>query len=434
MEKEITSTGYQLPPLELLDEYAAEGNVVPDEEIAGKTESIRKALEKGKVQVKDIKAVPGPAVTLYKVYPERKVTISKVRSLMKYAAPGLNLRGVRVVTLDGFIGIEIANDHRTLVPVRSRHPHSLLYYTRGDGNRALVPIRSVLSDNAFRNCKAELPVAIGRTFGNKTVVFDLAKAPNLLIAGVTKRGKTEAIHTIVASLLYSKRPSELKFVFIDPKGFEFSAYSRIKGSYLAMTSDGEPIVNANVEVEKVLASLCHEMERRRELFRGTRTRNIRTYNRNASEALPYIVTIVDEYADLVIPARRDKESRNMSHNITESIIRLAQNGRTVGIHVILATQWWPAKRVITDTLKATFPTRIAVSTVSKTDSQTILDTPGAESLVCSGDMIFQTEGEEIRLQGAYISPDETDRLVSYVESCPDSGSPYCLPTLSPSEP
>lgn len=431
MEKEITSSCYQLPPLELLDEYASEGNVVstgktaldekaaserkvvPDEEIAGKTESIRTALGKGKVPVKDIKAVPGPTVTLYKVCPERGVRISKVRTLMEDMALDLHLKGVRVVTLEDSIGIEIANDHR-----------------------ASVPIRSILSDDAFRNSKAELPVAIGQTFGNETVVFDLAKEPHLLIAGATKQGKTMAIHTVVASLLYSKRPEELKFVFLDPKGCECSAYGCLGGHYLATMSGENPIVQTKDQADKALEALCEEMEARYSHLSVGSISNIVEYNKQAStpqERWPYIVTIIDEYADLTISVSRDKESGNMSHNIASSIIHLAQKGSAVGIHVILATQR-PSKDVITSPIKANFPTRIAVRTASKTDSRAILDTPGAESLIGGGDMILQTGGEAVRLQGAYINPEEIARLTSYVESCPGSGSPCCLPTSSPSEP
>ncbi len=401
MENEITPPGYQLPPLELLDEYIPE-SLVPEDEIAGRVEAIRNILESGKVRVKDIQPVPGPAVTLYKVYPERKVTISKVRSLMIGVALNLHLKGVRVIALEDSIGIEIANDHRVLVPVRS-----------------------VLSDDAFRNSKAELPVAIGQTFGNKTVVFDLAKAPHLLIAGATKQGKTEAIHAIVASLLYSKRPSELKLVFIDPKGCECSAYERLSGYYIASSMPGEkPIVQMTAHADKTLAALCLEMDHRYELLSGTHTRNIRTYNKRVSETLPYIVAIIDEYADLTFPAHRDKESMNMSHSITESIIRLAQKGRAVGIHVILTTQ---RPSGITSLIKANFPTRIAVRTISTTDSWMILDTPGAENLIGSGDMIFQIDGKVTRLQGAYISPDETDRLISCFESDTASCTPCYLP-------
>lgn len=295
-----------------------------------------------------------------------------------------------------------------------------------NGRRAVVRMHSVLGDDAFRNCEAELPVAIGRILGNKVKVFDLAKAPNLLIAGATKQGKTLAINAIVASLLYSKRPSELKFVFIDPKGFEYSSYRRLKDSYLAIAPGEEPVVKTTNQAEKVLTSLCREMEHRCELLRNTGSTNIRTYNSSASEPLPYIVAIIDEYADLAIPARRDRVSRNMSHNITESIIRLTQKGSAVGIHLILATQR-PSKKVITDSIKANFPTRIAVRTVTRVDSRAILDSPGAENLAGGGDMIFKVGIETERIQGSYISPEEIDRLTSYVESNAASCTPYYLP-------
>lgn len=298
-----------------------------------------------------------------------------------------------------------------------------------NGRRAVVRMRSVLSDDAFRNSGAELPVAIGRTFGNETVVFDLAKAPQLLIAGATKQGKTVAINAVVASLLYSKHPSELKFVFIDPKGCEFSAYSRLGGHYLATLSGENPIVQTKDQAGKTLEALCEEMEARYSHLSVGSISNIVEYNKQAStpqERWPYIVTIIDEYADLTIPAGREEESRYISREITESIIRLAQKGRAVGIHIILATQR-PSKKVITDSIKATFPTRIAVRTASKTDSRAILDTPGAESLIGGGDMILQTGGEAVRLQGAYINPEEINRLTTYVESQSCKKTPYTLP-------
>ena len=216
-------------------------------------------------------------------------------------------------------------------------------------------------------------MAIGRTFGNKVKVFDLAKAPHLLIAGATKQGKTVAINAVVASLLYSKRPSELKFVFLDPKGCEFSAYSRLGGHYLATLSGENPIVQTKDQAGKTLEALCEEMEARYSHLSVGSISNIVEYNKQAStpqERWPYIVTIIDEYANLTIPAGREEESRYISREITESIIRLAQKGRAVGIHIILATQR-PSKDVITDSIKATFPTRIAVRTMTRTRSSAI---------------------------------------------------------------
>lgn len=303
------------------------------------------------------------------------------------------------------------------------HESKVLEGETANGRRPVVRMRSVLGDDAFRNCEAELPTALGRTFDGKVKVLDLAKAPNLLIAGATKHGKTVAINAVAASLLYSKLPSELKFVFIDPKGFEYSSYRRIKDSYLAMVLGEEPIVKTTNQAEKVLASLCREMERRYELLRNTASTDLCAYS---SEPLPYIVTIIDEYVDLAIPVRRDKVSRNMSHNITESIISLAQKGSAVGIHIILATQR-PSKKVITDSLKANFPVRIAVRTMTRTDSRVILDSPGAENLAGGGDMIFKVGTETERIQGSYISPEEINRLTIYVESQSCKETPYTLP-------
>ena len=305
-----------------------------------------------------------------------------------------------------------------------------------NGRRVVVRMRSVLDDDAFRNSKAELPVAIGRTFEDKVKVFDLAKAPHLLIAGATKQGKTVAINAVVASLLYSKHPSELKFVFIDPKGCEFSPYNRLKDSYMTRPEDSylimppEPIVNTNEEARKVLRSLCVEMERRRYLLCCTNTRNLRTFKKKTPWSWPYIVTIIDEYADLTIPAGREEESKNMSREITEYIIRLAQKGRAVGMHVILATQR-PSKKVITDSLKANFPVRIAVRTMTRTDSRVILDSPGAENLAGGGDMIMKVGAETERIQGSYISPEEINRLTTYVESQSSKKTPYTHPEPDP---
>lgn len=409
MEKEITTIGYQLPGLDLLDEYIPEGKV-SDDEIASKVEAIRNILESGKVRVKDIKPVPGPAVTLYKVFPQQRTKISKVSSLMEGAELDLRLKGIRVVGLEDSVGIEIANDHREI-----------------------VPMRSALNDDAFRNSKAELPVAIGRTFAGEVKVFDLANSPHLLIAGATKQGKTEAIHAIVASLLYSKRPSELKFVFIDPKGCELSVYKRLLKHYLATFSmDGseeEEAVNAIISKAKdaadVLNSLCVEMDNRYDLLSLAGVNKFKDYNEKYKERkllptdghkyLPYIVVVIDEFADFTMSSGFGFEGKALARGISTSIIRLAQKGRAAGIHVILTTQR-PSASFITTDIKANFPVRIAFRTASRVDSMTILDSPGAESLIGSGDMIFQTDGEKTRLQGSYINPEEIDRITKFIEA------------------
>ena len=426
MGKEITSTGYQLPPLELLNEYATDGNVVPEEEIARKIDAIRNALGNGKVQVKDIKAVPGPAVTLYKVYPERKVSCSKIRVLMTEIALDLHWKGVRVIALEDSIGIEIANEQR-----------------------ALVPIRSVLSDDAFRNSEAELPVAIGQTFGNKTVVFDLAKAPHLLVAGATKQGKTVAINTIVASLLYSKRPEELKFVFIDPRLLVFSVYARLVKHYLAVLpgacseedEQDNAIVRTQKDADRILRSLCIEMDQRYELLSKAGVNNIRLYNEKCKSGhlnpekghrfLPYLVVVVDEYADFTMSPWGGHETKTASRSITNSIVCLAQKGRAAGLHVILATER-PSAGAISGVIKSNFPMRIAFRVVSRTDSETILDSPGAENLIGSGDMLLSDGIDSERIQCAFVDmDDEIEGITRYIREQKGYGkccnSPYYLP-------
>ena len=409
MEKEINTIGYQLPGLDLLDEYIPESKL-SDDEIDSKVEAIRNILESGKVHVKDIQPILGPAVTLYKVFPENSDKISKVRLLLEDSALGLRFKGVRVVTLEDSIGIEIANDHRET-----------------------VPMRSVLNDDSFRNSKVELPVAIGRTFGNAVKVFDLAKAPDLLIAGATKQGKTEAIHAIVASLLYSKRPSELKFVFIDPKGCEFSVYKRLLKHYLAVLpaagSEEEEAESAIIKNAKdaadVLDALCVEMNDRYDLLALAGVNNIKKYNEKYKELkhlsnkgheyLPYIVAVIDEYADLTITISGAPEARAANRSVTNSIIRLAQKGRAVGIHVILTTQR-PSASVITRDIKMNFPMRIAFRTSSRVDSRTILDSSGAECLIGSGDMLFYDGVKMDRIQCALVGTKEIDRITKFIES------------------
>ncbi|HBH09521.1 MAG TPA: hypothetical protein DDX40_09005 [Rikenellaceae bacterium] len=426
MGKEITSIGYQLPPLELLNEYAADGNVVPEEEIAGKIDAVRNALGNGKVQVKDIKAVPGPAVTLYKVYPERKVSCSKVKGLMAETALGLHWKGVRVMTLDDSIGIEIANEHR-----------------------ALVPIRSVLSDDAFRNSEAELPVAIGQTFGNKAVVFDLAKAPHLLIAGATKQGKSVGINVIITSLLYSKHPSELKFVFIDPKLVVFSVYARLVKHYLAVLpgacseedEQDNAIVRTQKDADRILRSLCIEMDQRYELLSKAGVNNIRLYNEKCKSGhlnpekghrfMPYLVVVVDEYSDFAMSPWGCHETKTASRSITNSIVRLAQKGRAAGLHVILATER-PSAGAISGVIKSNFPMRIAFRVVSRTDSETILDSPGAENLIGRGDMLLSDGIDSERIQCAFVDmDDEIEGITRYIREQKGHGkccnSPYYLP-------
>lgn len=400
---------YKFPSLELLDSYSSSRNEVSDEELARNNARIRNALENYRIQINDVKAIVGPTVTLYKVYPAPGVKISEIKKLQEDLGMHLHARGVRVVTLTDSVGIEVANDHPSI-----------------------VPMRAVLNDEAFRSSKAELPVAIGYTIQQKVKVFDLADAPHLLVAGATKQGKSVGLNVIVTSLLYAKHPSELKLVFIDPKMVEFSAYAHLLKHYLAVlpcNDEREERDNAIVKkadkADKILRSLCIEMDQRYELLSKASVPNIKTYNekyRNRKlrpdeghRFLPYIVTIIDEYADLTMSVGGSGDAKAVSRSITTSIIRLAQKGRAAGLHVVLATQR-PSVDVITGLIKTNFPTRIAFRVVSRTDSSTILDSPGAEKLIGKGDMLYYAGVEMERVQCAYIDSEEINRLNEYIGS------------------
>ena len=400
---------YKFPSLELLDSYSSNRNEVSDEELVRNNNRIRNALENYKIQINDVKAIVGPTVTLYKVYPAPGVKIAEFKRIQEDLGMHLHARGVRVVTLTDSVGIEVANDHPSI-----------------------VPMRAVLNDETFRSSKAELPVAIGYTIQQKVKVFDLADAPHLLVAGATKQGKSVGLNAIVTSLLYAKHPSELKLVFIDPKMVEFSAYAHLLKHYLAVlpcNDEREERDNAIVKkadkADKILRSLCIEMDQRYELLSKASVPNIKTYNekyRNRKlrpdeghRFLPYIVTIIDEYADLTMSVGGSGDAKAVSRSITTSIIRLAQKGRAAGLHVVLATQR-PSVDVITGLIKTNFPTRIAFRVVSRTDSSTILDSPGAEKLIGKGDMLYYAGVEMERVQCAYIDSEEINRLNEYIGS------------------
>lgn len=417
---------YQFPSLELLDSYSSNRNEVSDEELVRNNNRIRNALENYKIQINDVKAIVGPTVTLYKVYPAPGVKIAEFKRIQEDLGMHLHARGVRVVTLTDSVGIEVANDHPSI-----------------------VPMRAVLNDETFRSSKAELPVAIGYTIQQKVKVFDLADAPHLLVAGATKQGKSVGLNVIVTSLLYAKHPSELKLVFIDPKMVEFSAYAHLLKHYLAVlpcNDEREERDNAIVKkadkADKILRSLCIEMDQRYELLSKASVPNIKTYNekyRNRKlrpdeghRFLPYIVTIIDEYADLTMSVGGSGDAKAVSRSITTSIIRLAQKGRAAGLHVVLATQR-PSVDVITGLIKTNFPTRIAFRVVSRTDSSTILDSPGAEKLIGKGDMLYYAGVEMERVQCAYIDSEEINRLNVYIGSQEGNkksfNTPFYLPPV-----
>ena len=420
---------YEFPSLELLEEYSTGRHEVSEEELTRNNNKIRATLENYRIQINDVKAIVGPTVTLYKVYPAPGVKIAEIKKLQEDIGMYLHARGVRVVTLTDSVGIEVAND-----------------------KPSIVPMRAVLNDDAFRNSKAELPIAIGYTIHQKVKVFDLADAPHLLVAGATKQGKSVGLNAMVASLLYSKHPSELKFVFIDPKMVEFSHYGRLLHHYLAVlpsNDDREEQENAIVKkadkAEKVLKSLVAEMEQRYELLSKAYVPNIKLYNEKYRERhllptdghrfLPYIVTIVDEYADLTMSVGGGGDAKAMARSISTSIIRLAQKGRAAGIHIVLATQR-PSVDVITGLIKANFPTRIAFRVISRIDSSTILDSPGAEKLIGRGDMLYYAGVEMERVQCALIDSDEISKLTEFIGAQQgykkSYNTPYYLPDVEDS--
>lgn len=418
---------FKTPSEDLLKARTAEVHKISQDEIRRNLETIRETLADHHIQVVDIQAVTGPTVTLYRIYPEKGVKVSAVRNLHEDIAVALNAgKNVRVLTLDDCVGMEVPNK-----------------------TKSIVPVRSLIESAEFRQSDYELPIAIGRTVEGKTKVFDLADAPHLLVAGATKQGKSVGLNVIVASLLYGKRPSELKMVFIDPKGTEFNSYKNLYKHYLAVmptASNEEEEKDSSVpvypkEADTVLRALCQEMKERYELLRiAGATPDIQTYNRKFREKklrpdkghkfLPYIVAIIDEYAQLTLVNSGKPEARNASRSITSSIISLAQMGRAAGIHVIIATQT-PRKDVISGMIKANFPTMIAFKVSNSTDSQVILDNTGAEKLIGKGDMLISQNAGMERVQCGYIGPDEIKSITDNIAAQTGVGKSYSIPYYLP---
>ena len=416
---------YQFPPLDLLNDYADGKHTVSQQELEINNNKIRATLQNYKIEVDRVKAIVGPTVTLYKIYPAPGVRVSAIENLHKEIAISLNTRGVRVVTLSDCVGLEVANN-----------------------NPSIVPLKAMLNDDSFRNSKAELPIAIGYTITQEVKTFDLADAPHLLVAGATKQGKSVGLNVIISSLLYAKHPSELKFVFIDPKMVEFTAYNALLKHYLAVlpmaASEEDERENAIVkqpkQAEQVLNSLCIEMDERYKLLAAAGVNDIKLYNekyknRNllpteGHKFLPYLVVVIDEYADLTMAGGSTPDARKVAKNISDYIVRLAQKGRAAGIHVIIATQR-PSVNVITGLIKTNFPTRIAFRVVSRVDSATILDTNGAENLIGRGDMLYYAGVDMERVQCALVSGSEINKITEFIGS--QSGyrqcynTPYYLP-------
>ena len=419
---------YQFPSLDLLQDYASSQFIVPQSEQSDYIFRIRTTLQNFKIKVKDITAIAGPTVTLYKVIPAPGVKMASIKNIQSDIGISLGGKGVRVVKLDDAVGIEVANS-----------------------KSSIVPLKGVLNNEAFRETKAELPIAIGCTITKKVKVFDLCQAPHLLVAGATQQGKSVGLNVIVASLLYAKHPSELKFVFVDPKMVEFSSYGRLLKHYLAVlpTAASEEDEKSNAIIKKAkdafdaLNALCVEMDDRYKLLADAGVNKLKDYNEKYKDRkllptaghkyLPYIVVVIDEFADLTMSSGFGQEGKALSRGISSAIIRLAQKGRAAGIHLIIATQR-PSVSVITGDIKTNFPMRIAFRTVSRIDSQTILDSPGAENLIGKGDMLFYAGVETERIQCAYVSTDEIDKITKFIESQNGYKACYTTPYYLPEPP
>ena len=431
--QEYDDLGYfKSPTPALLSSRTEDIRKVSPSEIQKNIETIRETLADHHVQVADIKAISGPTVTLYKVYPAKGVKVAAIRNLHEDIAVALESGTIRAHTLTDSVGLEVPNI-----------------------TRSLVPIRQLVSSSEFKESKAELPIAIGSTIDGKTKVFDLAKAPHLLVAGSTNQGKSVGLNVIAASLLYAKRPSELKMIFIDPKGTEFTPYKNLYRHYLAVTTTAaseEDEIERSIPIEpkdadEVLRALCAEMKERYELLRQAGScPNIKTYNQkfldkklrpdHGHRFLPYIVAVIDEYAQLTLVTSGKPEIRNVSRSITASIISLAQMGRAAGIHMIIATQT-PRKDVISGMIKANFPTMISFKVANSTESQVVLDNTGAEKLIGNGDMLFSQNANIERIQCGYIGPEEINALTKSIEIQKGAqkcySTPYYLPEVKDEE-
>ncbi|AKA36496.1 FtsK/SpoIIIE family DNA translocase [Flagellimonas lutaonensis] len=389
---------YKFPPLDLLDHHGGGGGInINQEELEENKNRIVSTLKNYKIGIAQIKATIGPTVTLYEIVPEAGIRISKIKNLEDDIALSLAALGIRIIAPipgKGTIGIEVPNKKATI-----------------------VSMRSVIASKKFQNAEMQLPIAFGKTISNETFVVDLAKMPHLLMAGATGQGKSVGLNAVITSLLYKKHPAEVKFVLVDPKKVELTLYNKIERHFLAKLPDSEEaIITDNTKVIHTLNSLCIEMDNRYELLKLAMVRNIKEYNakfksrklnpNDGHKFLPYIVLVIDEFADLIMTAGKEVET---------PIARLAQLARATGIHLIIATQR-PSVNVITGIIKANFPARIAFRVTSKIDSRTILDTQGADQLIGRGDMLFTQGNDVTRLQCAFVDTPEVAKITEYIGS------------------
>ena len=401
-------SNFKMPNIELLKDYGDTGITINQEELEANKNKIVETLNNYKIGISNIKATIGPTVTLYEIVPDAGIRISKIKNLEDDIALSLAALGIRIIAPipgKGTIGIEVPNQ-----------------------KPSIVSMRSVISSAKFQNAEMELPIAMGKTISNETFVVDLAKMPHLLMAGATGQGKSVGLNAVLTSLIYKKHPAEVKFVLVDPKKVELNIYSKIERHYLAKLPDTEEaIITDNTKVINTLNSLCIEMDNRYELLKNGMCRNLKEYNKKFKERklnpkdghsfLPYIILVVDEFADLIMTAGKEVET---------PIARLAQLARAIGIHLIIATQR-PSVNVITGIIKANFPARVAFRVTSKIDSRTILDSGGADQLIGRGDMLFTQGNELTRIQCAFVDTPEVERLASYVGAQRGYADAHLLP-------
>ncbi len=400
---------YQFPPLDLLENYGGSKDIVINtEELNANKDRILKTLSDYGIEIEKIKATVGPTVTLYEIIPAAGVRISKIKNLEDDIALSLSALGIRIIAPipgKGTVGIEVPNL-----------------------NPEMVPMRTLIASEKFQNTTMDLPIALGKTINNETFITDLAKMPHLLMAGATGQGKSVGLNAVLVSLLYKKHPSQIKFVLVDPKKVELTLFNKIERHFLAKLPDSaEAIITDTKKVIHTLNSLCIEMDQRYDLLKDAQVRNLKEYNtkfiarklnpNNGHKFLPYIVLVVDEFADLIMTAGKEVET---------PIARLAQLARAIGIHLIIATQR-PSVNIITGTIKANFPARIAFRVTSKIDSRTILDSGGADQLIGRGDMLLSTGNDLIRLQCAFVDTPEVDKICDFIGSQRSYPTAFMLP-------
>ncbi len=405
---------FQMPTIDLLRDYGNEEISINRDELEENKNKIVGLLKNFNVGIAEIKATVGPTVTLYEIVPEAGIRVASIKKLQDDIALNLSALGIRIIAPmpgKGTIGIEVPRK-----------------------NPSMVSMRSVIASQKFQNTDMDLPVVFGKTISNEIFMADLAKMPHLLMAGATGQGKSVGINAILTSLLYKKHPSELKFVMVDPKKVELSLYSKIERHYLAKLPDGDDaIITDTHKVINTLNSLCIEMDQRYDLLKNAFCKNLKEYNKKFSERklnpenghryLPYIVLVVDEFADLIMTAGKEVEL---------PIARLAQLARAVGIHLIVATQR-PSVNVITGMIKANFPARAAFRVISSVDSRTILDSPGADQLIGKGDMLYFNGNEILRLQCAFVDTPEVEKIAEFIGEQKGYASAFMLPEYSSEE-